>query len=165
MKRILVVEDGSEYSDTLSRFLGHAFEFVRAGSGPRALARLAAEAYDGVFLDMRFDRAPDGIRMGELSARSSPEVSAPACTARTPMTPTPLAWATAMTSRGRRARPVPFISPGESSRLAMACTAAGRGPAESASMVAAAWLMPVMPQWRISPSLTSRAKAGRTASR
>jgi DNA-binding response OmpR family regulator len=68
VKRILVVEDGTEYSDTLGRFLGHAFEFARAGSGPSALERLAAEPYDAVFLDMRFDRAPDGELLGDLDA-------------------------------------------------------------------------------------------------
>lgn len=68
MKRILVVEDGSEYSETLGRFLGNEFEFVRAGSGPRALELLGAGSYDAVFLDMRFDRAPDGELLGDLEA-------------------------------------------------------------------------------------------------
>jgi len=66
MKRILVIEDGSEYSETLDRFLGGAFTFVRAGSGPRALAMLAAEPFDAVFLDMRFDRAPQGELLGDV---------------------------------------------------------------------------------------------------
>ena len=57
--RVLVIEDGSEYTDTLGRFLGDGFSWARAGSGPEGLARLAESAWDAVFLDMRFDRVPD----------------------------------------------------------------------------------------------------------
>jgi CheY-like chemotaxis protein len=66
VKRILVIEDGVEYTETLVRFLGQAFAFVRAGSGPQALSRLATEPFDAVFLDMRFDRAPDGELLGSV---------------------------------------------------------------------------------------------------
>ncbi len=60
--RVLVVEDGSEYSDTLSRFLREGFSWTRAGSGGEALALLGTEEYHAVFLDMRFDRcAPDRL--------------------------------------------------------------------------------------------------------
>lgn len=64
--RVLVVEDGYEYSETLARFLPDGFTWERAGSGPRALTRLADEAFDAVFLDMRFDRAPEGELLGDL---------------------------------------------------------------------------------------------------
>lgn len=63
---VLVVEDGSEYTEALARFLGQAFAFERAGSGPRALERLATGGVDAVFLDMRFDRAPDGELLGDV---------------------------------------------------------------------------------------------------
>jgi len=67
MKRVLIIEDGLEYSETLGRFLGERFAFERAGSGPEALERLgAAPAVDVVFLDMRFDRTPEDQLLGDL---------------------------------------------------------------------------------------------------
>ncbi len=64
--RVLVIEDGYEYCETLERFLPVGFEWVRSGSGPQALARLADEDFDAIFLDMRFDRAPEGELLGDL---------------------------------------------------------------------------------------------------
>ncbi len=63
--RVLVVEDGTEYTDTLSRFLTEGFGFVRAGSGPEALERLAEGSFDVVFLDMRFDRVAEDRLLGD----------------------------------------------------------------------------------------------------
>jgi CheY-like chemotaxis protein len=57
-QRILVVEDGHEYIENLQRFLGDGFDFTRAGDGEAALAALAGGAWDVIYLDMRFDRAP-----------------------------------------------------------------------------------------------------------
>lgn len=68
MKRILVIEDGSEYTDTFGRFLSDRFEFVRAGSGPAALEALRRGSFDGVFLDLRFDRTPDAELVGDAGA-------------------------------------------------------------------------------------------------
>ncbi|MCA9488898.1 MAG: response regulator [Myxococcales bacterium] len=65
MRRILVVEDGNEYSDTLGRFLSHRFVFGRAGSGPEALRMMAEASWDAVFLDMCFDRVPDEQLLGD----------------------------------------------------------------------------------------------------
>ncbi len=65
--RVLVVEDGEEYTRTLTRFLSGPFAFVRAGSGPEALAHWR-EGFDMVFLDMRFDRVPAGALLGDLEA-------------------------------------------------------------------------------------------------
>lgn len=56
--RILVVEDGHEYVTNLRRFLAPDFTFTRAGDGEEALALLATEPFEAIFLDMRFDRAP-----------------------------------------------------------------------------------------------------------
>ncbi len=56
--RVLVVEDGEEYSVNLRRFLAQDFDFERAGDGEAALRMLADSFWDLVFLDMRFDRAP-----------------------------------------------------------------------------------------------------------
>ncbi|HHO52896.1 MAG TPA: response regulator [Deltaproteobacteria bacterium] len=66
MMQVLVIEDGSEYTETLERFLTEGFSFTRAGSGRGALALLAARPFDVVFLDMRFDRAPEGELLGDL---------------------------------------------------------------------------------------------------
>lgn len=67
MRQVLVVEDGTEYTDTFGRFLP-AFSFTRAGSGPAALALCAERAFDVVFLDLRFDRAPPGELLGDAAA-------------------------------------------------------------------------------------------------
>lgn len=65
--KVLVIEDGSEYTETLSRFLPeHAWE--RAGSGPEGITRLQSETFDAVFLDMRFDRVPLDRLIGDLEA-------------------------------------------------------------------------------------------------
>jgi CheY-like chemotaxis protein len=65
MIRVLVVEDGSEYVDLLSRFLVDGFVFERAGSGAAALERLGRGGVDVVFLDMRFDRVPEEALLGD----------------------------------------------------------------------------------------------------
>lgn len=68
MTRVLVVEDGLEYSETLGRFLSDRFDFERAGSGPAALQRLPQlPSIDVVFLDMRFDRTPGAELLGDLN--------------------------------------------------------------------------------------------------
>ena len=78
------------------------------------------------------------------------------------MTPTPFARAAAITARGLAGPSKNFRPPGESSRLAMHCTAAGLGSSASASMIASGWPIPVSPQAPISPSVFSRSNAGRT---
>lgn len=64
--RVLVIEDGLEYSELLQRFLPDGFAWERAGSGPAALKRLKEERFDAIFLDMRFDRAPEDELLGDL---------------------------------------------------------------------------------------------------
>ena len=69
MTTVLVVEDGVEYSETFGRFLGAEFAFARAGSGAQALHRLReGTPVDVIFLDMRFDRAPESELLGDLDA-------------------------------------------------------------------------------------------------
>lgn len=65
--RVLVIEDGTEYVDSLTRFLADGFAFVRAGSGPVALAALSAagDGFGAAVLDMRFDRAPESELLGD----------------------------------------------------------------------------------------------------
>lgn len=67
--RVLVVEDGTEYIDSLTRFAIGPWAFVRAGSGPQALAALADPnaPFDAVVLDMRFDRAPESELLGDAA--------------------------------------------------------------------------------------------------
>lgn len=65
--KVLVVEDGFEYSDLLVRFLADGFSWARAGSGQAALRALVESEFDAVFLDMRFDRAPERELLGDLA--------------------------------------------------------------------------------------------------
>jgi hypothetical protein len=65
--RVLVVEDGQEYTDAFTRFLSTSFLFERAGSGAEALQCLSA-GFHAVFLDMRFDRVPATALLGDLGA-------------------------------------------------------------------------------------------------
>lgn len=65
--RVLVVEDGTEYSDTLGRFAGEGFAFSRAGDGNAAMAAAARGETDLLFLDMRFDRVPAPALLGDLA--------------------------------------------------------------------------------------------------
>lgn len=62
---VLVVEDGYEHSEALRKFLPD-IQWDRAGSGVDALARLPG-TWDAVFLDMRFDRAPEAELLGDLA--------------------------------------------------------------------------------------------------
>jgi CheY-like chemotaxis protein len=64
--RVLVVEDGLEYTRSFVQFIGAPFEFVRAANGREALDALATQSFDLLFLDMRFDRASE--LLGDLGA-------------------------------------------------------------------------------------------------
>jgi CheY-like chemotaxis protein len=66
--RVLVVEDGEEYSANLARFLPGGLTLARAGSGAEALAALATSTFHVIFLDMRFDRTPAEALLGDLAA-------------------------------------------------------------------------------------------------
>lgn len=70
-KRILVVEDGREYTDGFSRLAeakGAAVSLVRAGSLAEARAALASGVPDALFLDVVFDRTPESALAGDLDA-------------------------------------------------------------------------------------------------
>lgn len=69
--RVLVIEDGEEYIRTLGRYLGEGFTATRAGSGPEALTLLRELAFDVIFLDMRFDRAPEALLLGDADAAAA----------------------------------------------------------------------------------------------
>lgn len=67
--RVLVVEDGEEYSRNLARFPAQSdpLEFVRAGDGAAALDLLSRQPFDLLFLDMRFDRVSPGQLLGDVA--------------------------------------------------------------------------------------------------
>jgi CheY-like chemotaxis protein len=62
VKRLLVVEDGREYTEAFQslapRLAGAPLEVLRAGDLPEARAQLASASFDAVFLDVVFDRTP-----------------------------------------------------------------------------------------------------------
>lgn len=67
---VLVVEDGQEYTTNLARFLPTGFRFTRAGSGPEALGLLPGD-FHVAFLDMKFDRTPGELLLGDLQEVSN----------------------------------------------------------------------------------------------
>jgi CheY-like chemotaxis protein len=62
--QILIVEDGDEYLQTLSRFVPGP-RYAQVKSGAAALAALRAGGVDLLYLDMRFDRVPLGDLLGD----------------------------------------------------------------------------------------------------
>ena len=63
-KIVLIVEDGDEYLESLSRFVpGPAY--LQAHNGRDALAAIAAHEVALVYLDMRFDRIPEADLLGD----------------------------------------------------------------------------------------------------
>lgn len=73
--RFVVCEDGSEYTERFTRFLGGQFRFVRAGHFAEALEM--AEGAVGLLLDLDFRRTQPALLVderGESAARSTAEV-------------------------------------------------------------------------------------------
>jgi hypothetical protein len=62
----VVCEDGSEYTDRFTRFLGGQFQFVRAGHFQQALA--LAPGAEGLLLDLDFRRTPLALLVDESGA-------------------------------------------------------------------------------------------------
>lgn len=63
---ILIVEDGDEYRDTLTRFVpGPRYQQVRSAAA--AIDALRAGAVSLVYLDMRFDRVPRDTLCGDAA--------------------------------------------------------------------------------------------------
>ena len=63
--KILIVEDGDEYLDNLSRFVPGP-EYIQAHSGAQAIELLQAHRVQLIYLDMRFDRIPERQLLGDL---------------------------------------------------------------------------------------------------
>ncbi|MDH5674748.1 MAG: hypothetical protein OEZ06_21650 [Myxococcales bacterium] len=64
---ILIVEDGDEYLENLSRFVPGP-RYLQAKGGRAALSLLESEPIDLIYLDMRFDRLAPGELLGDLDA-------------------------------------------------------------------------------------------------
>jgi CheY-like chemotaxis protein len=62
--RVLIVEDGDEYLENLSRFVPGP-RYRQAHTGAEALRMLDEEDVDLVYLDMRFDRIPNSELLGD----------------------------------------------------------------------------------------------------
>ena len=62
---ILIVEDGTEYTDRARRWMGDGFEFTRAGSGSEALEALPqGNNIALIWMDMDFRRCPESELLG-----------------------------------------------------------------------------------------------------
>jgi len=75
---VLVVEDGDEYLTNLSTFVAEGFSYRQAHSGVDACRMVGEQVPDLVYLDMRFDRTPEGELLGnmvELVARFNGDVA------------------------------------------------------------------------------------------
>jgi CheY-like chemotaxis protein len=67
--RILVVEDGFEYTRALERIAEDRAELVRAGDAEEAVHALEGQYFDAVLLDVVFDRIPPERLAGAGSGR------------------------------------------------------------------------------------------------
>ena len=70
-KRILIVEDGDEYTRFARLFLSEGCALRSARSAAEALAVLAIETADGFLLDLRFDRSAESELTGEIEGTAS----------------------------------------------------------------------------------------------
>jgi hypothetical protein len=67
VKRLLVIEDGTEYAEFARLFL-RDFEVEAATSARGALDALAARAADALLIDLRFERAAPEALVGDVAA-------------------------------------------------------------------------------------------------
>ena len=61
---VLIIEDGDEYLDNLSRFVPGP-NYLQAHNGMTALKMLKVETVHIIYLDMRFDRIPEDELVGD----------------------------------------------------------------------------------------------------
>lgn len=66
-RTVLIVEDGDEYTESMTNFVPGP-RYLQARSAAAALACLAAEPVDLIYLDMRFDRIPRAELVGDHAA-------------------------------------------------------------------------------------------------
>jgi hypothetical protein len=74
-KNVLIVEDGDEYLQNLSRFAPGP-SYLQAHSGAEALSLLGAHEISLVYLDMRFDRSPRETLFGDVARATREQGSA-----------------------------------------------------------------------------------------
>lgn len=67
-KKLLVIEDGTEYEEFARTFLGARFDVATAHSSTEAIEALRREAIDALFVDLRFERAPASALVGDVDA-------------------------------------------------------------------------------------------------
>ncbi len=65
-RRLLVIEDGTEYVEFARLFLAREFAIEAARSADEALAALADRGADALLIDLRFDRAATERLTGDL---------------------------------------------------------------------------------------------------
>jgi ActR/RegA family two-component response regulator len=65
---MLVVEDGSEYEEFARTFLGSRFAILTAHSAREAIERLRGASVDVLLVDLRFERAPSEVLIGDVEA-------------------------------------------------------------------------------------------------
>lgn len=63
-RTVLIIEDGDEYLEGLSRFVVGP-RYLQAKSGQAALTMLQEATVDLIYLDMRFDRIPQAHLLGD----------------------------------------------------------------------------------------------------
>ncbi len=65
---MLVVEDGTEYEEFANTFLGARFLVVAAHSATEAIEQLRSRSVDALLVDLRFERAPSDLLVGDVDA-------------------------------------------------------------------------------------------------
>lgn len=68
MRRLLVIEDGTEYAEFAELFLSDAFEIRAAQSAREALEAAREAPPDALFVDLRFERADPQALVGDLQS-------------------------------------------------------------------------------------------------
>ncbi len=102
---VLIVEDGDEYLDNLSRFVPGP-SYLQAHSGREALEILKIHDVDIVYLDMRFDRIPESDLLGDHAAVTREQNGDPARAWRHLMNHQGLYILAALREAGHGGRPI-----------------------------------------------------------
>ena len=71
MRRLLVIEDGTEYAEFARLFLAADFEIEAVSTAKDALAALSARAADALLIDLRFERAAPEDLAGDLAGTAA----------------------------------------------------------------------------------------------
>ena len=66
-----MIEDGDEYVEFARLFLAEQYVVHAAKSGAEALALLEKQGADALLIDLRFDRAPPEVLLGDLEATAA----------------------------------------------------------------------------------------------